>query len=101
MAVAGVVGQVKAALFDGDVRQFLLAPAALELLVFGQDGRLVLAVFVVGKLQKDQAQHRRGVFAGLQIRVGAQAVGGTPEVGFEFLELFFVHGGRRRCFGGF
>ena len=42
----------------------------------------MLAVFVVGKLQEDQAQRGRGVFVGLEVEVGAQAVGGVPEVGF-------------------
>lgn len=98
LAVAGVVGQVDAALFDGNVRELLFTAIALALLVLGQDGGLELAVFVVGKFQEDKAQHRRGVFAGLQVRVGAQAVGGTPEVGFEFLELFFVHEGWTRDF---
>jgi hypothetical protein len=56
--------------------------ATFELLVFGQDGGFVVAVFVVGKLQEDEAQHGGGVFAGFQVGVGAQAVCGAPEVGF-------------------
>lgn len=87
-----MVGQIEAALLDGDVRQFLFTPTAFELLVFGQDGGFKLAVFIVGKFQEDQAQHRGGVLAGLQVGIGAQAVG------FEFLELFFVHDGWRRDF---
>ena len=83
VAIPGMVGQVEAAMLDGDVRQRLFTAAALELLVLGQDGGFVLAVFVVGELQKDQTQHRGGIFAGLQVGVGTQAVGGAPEVGFE------------------
>ena len=58
VAIAGVVGQVEAVLFDGDVRQLLFTATALELLVFGPDGGFKLAVFVVGKFQEDQAQNR-------------------------------------------
>ncbi len=38
VAVAGVVGQVEAALPDGDAGQLLFTPSTLEFLVFGQDG---------------------------------------------------------------
>ena len=80
--ITGVVGQVKAAALNRNIRQRLLQTPTLELLVFGQDGFLVFAVFVVGKLQKNQAQHGGGIFTRLQVGVGAQAVGCTPEVGF-------------------
>ena len=70
----------KAALLDGDVLQAALAARALELAVLGQDGIFVLAVLVVGELQEDQAQHRRAVLAGLEVAVGAQLVGGGPEI---------------------
>ena len=62
-----------------------------ELLVFGDDLCFVPTVIVVGELEEDQAEHRRGVFAGLEIGVGAQVVGGTPEVLLELFELFFRH----------
>jgi hypothetical protein len=32
------------------------------------------------------------IFAGLEVRVGAQVVGGAPEIGFELLELVAGHG---------
>lgn len=44
------------------------------------------------ELQEDEAEHRRAVFTCFQIAVGAQLVGGGPQVVFEFLELFIIHG---------
>ena len=82
----------EAALLDRDVLQRLLAPRALQRLVLGEDGVFVLAVLVVGELQEDEAEHRCGVLAGLEVGVGAQLVGSGPEVLFELLELFAVHG---------
>ena len=64
MLVTGVVGQIKAAALYGNVGQLLFSPPAFQLLVFGQDGCLMLALLVVGKFQKNEAQHGGGVFAG-------------------------------------
>ncbi len=50
------------------------------------------AVVVIRKLQEDEAEHRDGILAGFQVGVGAQIVGGTPEIGFELLELVASHG---------
>mmetsp|Transcript_44311 Transcript_44311/g.78311 ORF Transcript_44311/g.78311 Transcript_44311/m.78311 type:complete len:886 (+) Transcript_44311:1866-4523(+) len=91
VVVARLGLQVEAAFLDGDVLLAALSAGALELLVFLLDGRLVLAVLVVGKLQEDQAQHRGAVLAGFEVGVGAQLVGGGPEVGLQLLELFSVH----------
>jgi hypothetical protein len=92
VVVARLRARGEAAAFDGDVVQAAFAARALELAVFGEDGVFVLAVLVVGELQEDQAQHRRAVLAGLEVGVGAQLVGGGPEVVFELLELVAGHG---------
>jgi hypothetical protein len=94
VVVARLRAESEAAAFDRDVLQAALAPRAFELLVFGDDRVLVLAVLVVGELQEDQAEHRRGVLTGLEVGVGAQLVGGGPEVVFELLELVPGHGRR-------
>lgn len=49
------------------------------------------SVIVVGELEEDQAEDRNGVFARLKIGIGAQFVGGCPQVFFELFELFFRH----------
>jgi len=99
VVVPGKRAQREAALFDGDVLQRALTARALELAVLGQDGVFVLPVFVVGELQTDQAQHGRAVFAGLQVAVGAQLVGGCPEVSFELFELVAGRGSWGLCQG--
>ena len=48
------------------------------------DGRRLV---VVREFQKDQPEHWRGILAGLEVRVGAQIVSGSPEVSFELLQL--------------
>jgi hypothetical protein len=78
MLVARMVGQVKPAFFDGDVGDFLLAARAFEFGVLGVNLGLKAAVVVIGKLEENQPQHRGGVFAGLQVGIGTQLVGGTP-----------------------
>ena len=54
----------------------------------------VAAVVVVGELEEDQPQHRGGLFAGFQVGIGMQLVGGTPQIGFQLFELVFVHESR-------
>ena len=44
---------------------------------------------VVGVAQVDQPEDRHGVLRGGELGIGAQVVGGFPEVTFEFVE---VHG---------
>jgi len=44
-----------------------------------------------GKAQKNQPQHGRRVFGGLQVGVNPQAVGGLPEIVFELFELVGGH----------
>ena len=48
-------------------------------------------VIVIGELEKDQAEYRRGIFAGFKVGVGAQVICCTPEIGFELFELVFRH----------
>ena len=91
VVVARGRAECEAAFLDGDILQAALAACAFELAVLGQDGLFVLAVFVVGKLEKDQAQNRRAVFAGLEIGIGAQLVRSGPEVALEFFELVAGH----------
>src|SRR5690606_8078890 len=90
VVIAGVGRQVEATFLDGDVDFGLFSALALVLLIFGANRVFVLLVFVVGELQKDQPEHRRGVFAGLEVGVGAQRIGGAPEVFFQLFELVFV-----------
>jgi hypothetical protein len=49
-------------------------------------------VIVVREFEEDQPEHRNGVFAGLEVRVGAQVVGCAPKIGFELFELLAGHG---------
>ena len=97
MVVAGVVGEVEAAFLDGDVGDGFLAAGVLELLVFGEDSGLVAAVVVVGETEEDDAENGDGILGGLEVGVGAEVVGGAPEVGFEILELGFGHGFNPDC----
>ncbi|MDP1666273.1 MAG: hypothetical protein Q8L79_14265 [Methylobacter sp.] len=39
---------------------------------------------VAGMAQEDHAQHRHAVFAGWQLGIGAQLIGGFPETIFDF-----------------
>ncbi|MNV99329.1 hypothetical protein D3C71_1946760 [compost metagenome] len=67
--------EVEAALLDGDFFFAALTACTLELLEFLLDRCFMLAVFVVGELQEDQAQHRGAVLAGLEVGVGSELVG--------------------------
>ena len=91
VVVARVVGQIEPALLNGDVRELLLAPRAFELLVFRDDVGFMPAVIVVGEFEEDQTEHRRGILAGFEVGVGAEVVGGAPEIGFKLFELVFRH----------
>ena len=70
--------------------QRLFPAATLQLLVFLEDGILMAPVVDIGKLEKDQPQHRGAVFGGFQVGVRAKIVSGGPEVVFELFQLFFV-----------
>ena len=43
------------------------------------------------KRGSDWILSKRGVFLGLEAGVGTEIIGGTPEIGFKMLELFFGH----------
>ena len=60
------------------------APRALS-------GQRLLAVFVVDELEEDEAEHGGAVFAGLEVGVGAQCVGGGSAVALQFFELVSAH----------
>ena len=71
VAVAGVIGQVKAALGHGDFIQRLFPARTFELLVFLENGCFIAPVIDISKLEEDQPQYRRAVFRGLEVGVGA------------------------------
>jgi hypothetical protein len=76
--VTRFIRQVEAAAGDGNLSFRALVALALHAVIFVVDLGLVPAIGVVGKLQEDQAEHRRGVFAGFQVGVCAQVIGGAP-----------------------
>jgi hypothetical protein len=59
--------QIEAALLDGDLGKRFSPARALELGKFSQNFLLLLPVFVIGKLEEDEAEYWRGVFAGFEI----------------------------------
>ena len=63
-------------------------PLSLSL---GLYGLLVATIIDVGEFEEDQTEHRGAVFGGAEVGVGAQVVGGGPEVVFELFELLAVH----------
>ena len=73
VVIARMVGQIEPAFLNGDVGKLLLAPRAFEVLVFRDDLGFVTAVIVVGELEEDQTEHRRGILAGFEVGVGAQS----------------------------
>jgi len=72
--------------------QRLFPAPALELVVLGLDRLLMAAVVDVGELQKNQTKYRGAVFRCLEVGVGAQVVGGGPEIVFELFELVAGYG---------
>ena len=73
------------------IGDFLLAARTFEFRVLGVNFSFVAAVVVVGELEGDQPQHGRSVFTGFKIGVGAQLIGGTPQISFQLFELVFIH----------
>ena len=68
-------------------------PCGLVRLDFAQSG----VVSVRRVAQEDDAQHRHTIFAGGQLGIGAEIVGGIPEIGFQMLNIGEVrHGVVRR-----
>ena len=92
IVVAGVIGEIEPALFDGDVRDGLFPAGALEFPEFRQNRGFVAAIVVIGEFEEDQPQHGDGILARLQVGIGAEVVGGPPEVVFELFELVAGHG---------
>jgi|GEM_PF-2154116 len=75
------------AFYLGDLVDGLVPTGALELLELLLDGLFMPPVVEVGELEEDQPYHRGAILRSLQVGVGAEVVGGGPEVGFE-LSLF-------------
>ena len=91
IAIASVLGKVETAFCNCNLMKWLLAAGALEFLILGLNRILMAAVVDVGEFEKDQAQHRRAIFRGLEVGVGAQVVGGGSEIVFELFELAAIH----------
>ena len=66
-------------------------PITLELAELGLDRRLVAAVIDVGELEEDETEDRGAVFRSLEVGIGAEVVGGRPEVVLKLLELVTSH----------
>lgn len=94
VVVTGMVRKIETAFLNGDVGDGFFPPGAPEFCELFGDVRLGTLVLVVGEFQEDQAEYRRGVFAGLEIGVGPKVIGGRPEVVFKLFELFGIHGGK-------
>ena len=94
VGVTGMVGQVEPALGDGDLVQGFLAPGAFDLLILGQDGRLVTPVIDVGKLEENEPHDRRAILGGLEVGIGAEIVRRRPKVVFQLLQLITRHAPR-------
>jgi hypothetical protein len=60
-------------------------------LEFGNNLSFVTSVIVVSKFEKNDAQYRRGIGAGLETRIGTEIIRCALKAGFKLLELFFVH----------
>jgi hypothetical protein len=86
-----MVRQIEATLFNGNFGKWLLTPGPLEFLKLGDDFGFVTAVIVVGKLEKDQAEHWRRILAGLEIGISPEIIGSAPEILFQLFQLFFGH----------
>ena len=82
-----MIRQIKTTLFNGNIRQRLLAPRSGQLCKLRRDGRLMLPVFVVGKFQKNQPQHRGGILGRFQVGIGAQRISAPPEIGFQLFQV--------------
>jgi hypothetical protein len=52
----------------------------------GLDGTQGLVVAIRGVPEEDDAEHRHAVFAGGELGVGAEVVGGLPQIGFELFD---------------
>ena len=71
--------------------RYTLDTGAHKAMVLGLNRILMAAVVDVSEFENDQAPHRRAIFRGLEVGVGAQVVGGGPEVVFELFELAAIH----------
>lgn len=91
VAVAGVFGQIEAALGNGDLIKRLLAPGPLQLVELSLDLDLEASVVDVCKLEEDEAENGGAVFRSLEIRISPEVVGSRSEVVFELLELLSIH----------
>jgi hypothetical protein len=51
------------------------------------DLRQIILEAVVGMAQKDQAEHRHRIFGGGEFGIGAQLIGGLPELFFQMMQM--------------
>lgn len=67
-----------------------MMPRRPEALILTVDGFVMATIVDLGKIMKDEPQHRRTIFGGLEVGVSSQVVGGCPEIIFKLLELLFI-----------
>jgi|GEM_PF-6070980 len=56
-----------------------------------EDLGFVSAVVIIGELKKNKPEHRRGILAGFEVRIGTKIIRGVPQIVFELFELLCGH----------